>query len=85
MAAILGNWSVLPLLAAPAPPQTEYMTSAGILLAAAVVAAGMWLTRRFVAIVKADGYGFRAASGLPRDWSPTSDLPSTSYVHKPHY
>lgn len=61
------------------------MTLVGILLLAAVVATSAWFAARLVAIVKADGYGFRAASGLPRDWSPSSDLPSTSYVDKPHY
>jgi hypothetical protein len=39
---------------------------------------------RLVSIIKADGYGFRTSSGLPRDWSPSPDLPSFSYVAKPH-
>lgn len=50
----------------------------------AVVAAVVWATARLTAFVKADGYGFRAASGLPRDWSPSPDLPSTPYVDKAH-
>ena len=54
------------------------------LVAAAVVAA--WYGVRLAHIIKTDGYGFlRASSGLPRDWSPSDDLPSTPYVKKPHY
>jgi hypothetical protein len=39
---------------------------------------------RLVSFIKADGYGFRSASGLPRDWSPEPDLPSVPYLVKPH-
>ncbi len=49
-----------------------------------VAAVAVWATARLAAFVKADGYGFRAASGLPRDWSPSPDLPSTPYVEKAH-
>lgn len=52
-------------------------------VAAAVLASaggfGWWLA----GMIKADGYGFRAASGLPRDWAPP-ELPSTPYSVKPH-
>lgn len=48
-----------------------------------LAAAGGWLGWRLAVLVKADGYGFRAASGLPRDWAPP-ELPSTSYVVRPH-
>ena len=47
-------------------------------LAVAALAFGAWLVRT----VRADGYGYRASSGLPRDWSPT-DLPSTPYSRTP--
>jgi hypothetical protein len=53
------------------------------LVAAALAAA--WFGVRLVELIKSDGYGFRAASGLPRDWSPSAELPSTSYVEKPHH
>jgi hypothetical protein len=53
------------------------------LVAAAIVAA--WFGVRLAHMIKADGYGFRAASGLPRDWSPSVELPSTSYAQKPHH
>ncbi len=53
------------------------------LVAAALVAA--WYGARLAHLIKSDGYGFRAASGLPRDWSPSVDLPSTPYVQKPHH
>jgi hypothetical protein len=39
---------------------------------------------RLLAIIKADGYGLRSSSGLPRDWSPAPELPSTPYLVKPH-
>lgn len=61
------------------------MTFAGILVVVALTAVSVWYTRRLVALLRADGYGLRATSGLPRDWSPSCELPSTSYVEKPHY
>ncbi|MBA2698479.1 MAG: hypothetical protein H0U61_06850 [Nocardioidaceae bacterium] len=59
-------------------------TLAMVLVIVALVATAVWFAVRLAALVKADGYGFRAASGLPRDWSPSPDLPSTPYVEKPH-
>lgn len=61
------------------------MNTVGELALVAVVFAsassfGWWLA----AVIKADGYGFRATSGLPRDWSP-AELPSTPYALKPHH
>lgn len=57
-------------------------------LSFALVAAGVALALlfgwRLLAIIKADGYGLRSSSGLPRDWSPSTDLPSTPYAVKPH-
>ncbi len=55
-----------------------------VLVIVALVATAVWFAVHLAALVKADGYGFRAASGLPRDWSPSPDLPSTPYVEKPH-
>jgi hypothetical protein len=40
---------------------------------------------RLAHVIKSDGYGFRSTSGLPRDWSPSHDLPSTPYIKKPHF
>ncbi|MFY9914241.1 MAG: hypothetical protein WAK18_06225 [Nocardioidaceae bacterium] len=54
-----------------------------LIVAAAVVTA--WYVARLAHFVKSDGYGFRSASGLPRDWSPSVDLPSTPYAKKPHH
>lgn len=52
-------------------------------LAVAAVAFGVFLVR----LVRADGYGYRAASGLPRDWKPRDwappELPSTPYSRTP--
>ena len=53
------------------------------LVAAAIAAA--WFGVRLAHMIKSDGYGFRAASGLPRDWSPSTELPSTPYIEKPHH
>ena len=53
------------------------------LVAAAIAVA--WFGVRLAHMIKSDGYGFRAASGLPRDWSPSADLPSTSYTEKVHH
>jgi hypothetical protein len=62
------------------------MTEFAVLVPLVVAAiAAAWFGLRLAQIIKADGYGFRAASGLPRDWSPSADLPSTSYVDKPHH
>lgn len=47
--------------------------------------AASWFGVRLTHLIKSDGYGFRATSGLPRDWSPSVDLPSTSYIEKPHH
>ena len=55
-----------------------------LIVGVALTAAAVWFAVRLTAIIKADGYGFRAASGLPRDWAP-SDLPSTPYSKKAHY
>ncbi len=44
----------------------------------------LWFGWRLTSIIKADGYGFRSSSGLPRDWAPT-ELPSTPYVARPHF
>lgn len=51
---------------------------------AAVAVGSAWFAARLVAVIKSDGYGFRAASGLPRDWAP-SDTQSTPYSEKPHF
>jgi len=59
-------------------------TTLAVLGTVSVVAAAVWGAARLAAFVKADGYGFRAASGLPRDWSPSPDLPSTPYVARAH-
>ncbi len=53
-------------------------TFAVVLLGAAVVAVAAWFAVRLITVIRADGYGFRAASGLPRDWAPP-ELPSTPY------
>lgn len=52
------------------------------LLAVASLAFGVF----FVRMVRADGYGYRASSGLPRDWKPrdwSTGLPSTPYSSTP--
>lgn len=53
------------------------------LLAVAALAFGVFLVR----MVRADGYGYRASSGLPRDWKPrgwsNDELPSTPYSVTP--
>jgi hypothetical protein len=62
------------------------MTTLTVLPAVAAIAIfSAWFAVRLISIVKADGYGFRSSSGLPRDWSPSPDLPSTPYVAKPHF
>jgi hypothetical protein len=62
------------------------MTSLAVLIPLVAAAfAAAWFGVRLAHIIKADGYGFRAASGLPRDWSPSAELPSTSYMEKPHH
>ena len=62
------------------------MTFFAVLLTLAAAAiAFAWFGVRLAHMIKADGYGFRAASGLPRDWSPSVDLPSTSYAEKLHH
>ncbi len=48
-----------------------------------VSAVSSWFSWRLTMMIKADGYGFRSSSGLPRDWSP-AELPSTPYSVKPH-
>ncbi len=60
------------------------MTTYVVLLAATVAVVVAWFVVRLVTIIRADGYGFRAASGLPRDWAPP-ELPSTPYSTKAHY
>lgn len=54
-----------------------------IVLSGAAVAFGVFLAR----VVRADGYGYRASSGLPRDWKPRDwtdgRLPSTPYSSTP--
>jgi hypothetical protein len=71
-----------------APPAASSMgcvnTLAALALAAALAAAVVYLWR-LARVVKSDGHIFRASSGLPRDWSPSPDLPSTSYRAKPHH
>lgn len=59
-------------------------TIAMVLTVAAVLTGAVWFAVRLTALIRSDGYGFRASSGLPRDWAP-QDLPSTSYVDKPHF
>ena len=62
------------------------MTSFAVLIpVVAAVLLSAWYGLRLFRMIKADGYGFRVSSGLPRDWSPSEDLPSTSYAQKPHY
>ena len=51
---------------------------------AAITVFTVWFAIRLTSLIKADGYGLRSSSGLPRDWSPTPELPSTPYVVKPH-
>ena len=53
-------------------------------LAVAAAVAIVWLAIRFAALIKADGYGFRSSSGLPRDWAPP-ETPSMPYNVKPHF
>jgi hypothetical protein len=59
-------------------------TIAAVLLVASTVLAAWYLWRLF-RIVRSDGHIFRASSGLPRDWSPSPDLPSVPYTVKPHH
>lgn len=66
------------------------MSILAFLLVAAVVVFSVWYGRRLFRIIKADGYGFRSSSGLPRGWSPSDDwspddLPSTPYSVRPHF
>jgi hypothetical protein len=60
----------------------------GIAIALGIIAgltlAALYLWRLFC-IIGSDGYILRASSGLPRDWSPSPDLPSTPYTVKPHH
>lgn len=56
-----------------------------LLILAAITVFTAWFALRLASLIKSDGYGFRSSSGLPRDWSPTPDLPSTSYLVKPHH
>ena len=56
-----------------------------ILTLAAAAIAFAWFGVRSLNLIKSDGYGFRAASGLPRDWSPHAELPSTPYHEKVHH
>ena len=58
-------------------------TLAALALIAATAVAG-WYVWRLFRLIKTDGHSFRASSGLPRDWSPTPDLPSIPYTVKPH-
>jgi hypothetical protein len=53
------------------------------LIAASALAA--WYLWKLIRLVRSDGYVFRASSGLPRDWSPSADLPSLPYTVKPHH
>jgi hypothetical protein len=57
----------------------------GAVSALAVVAVAFAVL--LVRLVRADGYGYRAASGLPRDWKPRDwappGLPSTPYSRTP--
>jgi hypothetical protein len=57
---------------------------AALAVVAAVVAAA-WYLWRLVQYVRSDGHIRRASSGLPRDWSPSPDLPSYPYTVKPHH
>ncbi len=52
-------------------------------LTACAVALAAWFGWRLATLIRADGYGFRSSSGLPRDWAPP-ELPSTPYAVKPH-
>lgn len=56
---------------------------AALTLLFAFAAFSVWFSWRLTTIIKADGYGFRSSSGLPRDWAPP-ELPSTPYSVKPH-
>jgi hypothetical protein len=51
---------------------------------AAVTVFSVWLVWRLASIIKADGYGFRSSSGLPRDWAPPESQ-SIPYSVKPHF
>jgi hypothetical protein len=57
---------------------------AAVALIAAMAGAAWYLWRLF-RIVRSDGSILRASSGLPRDWSPSPDLPSLPYTVKPHH
>ncbi len=59
-------------------------TFAVVVLGAAMVAVAAWFAVRLIMLIRADGYGFRAASGLPRDWAPP-ELPSTPYSQQAHF
>jgi hypothetical protein len=61
------------------------MNALAALVLVAATAFAVWYLWKLFRIVKTDGHIFRAASGLPRDWSPSPDLPSIPYVVKPHH
>lgn len=54
-----------------------------VAVSALLIAPSTWFGWWLAGVIKADGYGFRAASGLPKDWAPP-ELPSTPYSAKPH-
>ncbi len=55
-----------------------------ILALAAITVFTVWFAWKLISIIKADGYGLRSSSGLPRDWAPR-ETPSTAYSVKPHF
>jgi hypothetical protein len=61
------------------------MNMPAALVLAAATAVAVWYLWKLFRIVKTDGHIFRAASGLPRDWSPSPELPSLPYAVKPHH
>jgi len=60
------------------------MTELSLLVLLAGIVVSVWYGLHLLHVVKADGYGFRSSSGLPKDWAPP-ELPSTPYSAKPHF
>ena len=61
------------------------MNSITVLIPLTIVAvAAVWFVAHLATIIKQDGYGFRSASGLPRDWAPP-ETQSEPYSVKQHF
>jgi hypothetical protein len=63
----------------------DVMNTLAALVLLAATAVAVWYLWKLFRIVKTDGHIFRASSGLPRDWSPSPELPSLPYAVKPHH